>query len=216
MKIIIFGNKDMAQLAHYYLTKDTSYIVEAFTTEKKYIDNDSFCDLPLIAFEDIEKIYPPTTHKMFAPIYAANMNQLRRDICEKIKQKGYSFISYISSKANIWDASIGENAFILEGCNVQPFSSIGDNVIIWSFSHIGHHSVIGNNIFISGNVVIAGHNRIEDYCFMGTNCSTRDNILISEGSFVGQDASVIGDLDPSWRVWVGVPAKNIKSSINVI
>ena len=168
-------------------------------------------------FEEIDKLYPPTDFDFLAPVYASQMNLLKERICHEIKTKGYNFISYISSKAYTWNAKIGKNAFILEGCNIQPFCEIGDNFVMWSFSHIGHHSTVGNNVFMSGNVVIAGHNVIDDYCFLGTNCSTKDSSHISEGTFVGQDASVTGDLKSPWKVWIGIPARETgKSSKDVL
>jgi len=36
-KVIIFGVKDLSELAHYYLMNDSSYKVEGFTVNKKYL-----------------------------------------------------------------------------------------------------------------------------------------------------------------------------------
>lgn len=211
-KIIIFGNKDMAELAHYYFTNDSEYEPVAFCVDGEYIKEDKFCGLPIIPFEEIEKNYSPDDFMFNAPIYASKLNRIKQSICEKIEKKGYKFVSYISSKAYTWNSKIGKNAFIFEGCNIQPFVEIGDNTVMWSFTHVGHHSRIGHNNFISGNVVIAGHNTIEDFCFLGTNCSTRDGTHICSNTFVGQDASVVCNLEPEGGVWIGVPAKRVKES----
>jgi sugar O-acyltransferase (sialic acid O-acetyltransferase NeuD family) len=210
-KIIIFGNREMAELANFYWTNDTNLKPVAFCVNGKFIKEEKFCGLPVVPFETIEKELPPKEYLFHAPIYASKMNSIKDEICNAIESKGYEFASYISSKAYTWNSKIGKNAFILEGCNIQPFCSIGKNVVIWSFSHVGHHSKIGNNVFISGNVVIAGKNKIEDYCFMGTNCCTRYEINISSRTFIGQSASVTKNLFPSGGVWVGVPAKRIKN-----
>jgi sugar O-acyltransferase (sialic acid O-acetyltransferase NeuD family) len=214
-KIIIFGNKDMAELACFYFRNDSNYVPVAFCVDGAYLKESRFNDLPVIAFEDIEKEYPPDKFLFSAPIYASKMNKLKAEICDKIEKKGYNFASYISSKAYTWNAKIGKNAFIFEGCNIQPFCEVGDNLVIWSFSHIGHHTKVGNNNFISGNVVIAGHNRIDDFCFLGTNCSTKNDTHISSSTFVGQDASVVCDLEPEGGVWVGIPAKRVKESSEI-
>ena len=209
-EIIIFGNREMAELAHYYFKNDSQDIPVAFCVDGCYLKESQFCGLPVIAFEEVNKFFPPEKYMFSAPIYASNMNKIKEDICNKIEKKGYEFVSYISSKAYTWNAKIGKNAFILEGCNIQPFVEIGKNLVMWSFSHIGHHSKIGNNLFISGNVAIAGLSVIDDYCFMGTNSTTRDKVHIASNTFVGQDASVICDLEPSGGVWVGIPAKRVK------
>ena len=207
-KIIIFGDRDAAQLADYYLTHDSKKEVIGFCVDEKYKQKDFFCGKPVLTFEETCFKYPPKYIDFFAPIYESN--SLRKEISNKIKNQGYNLISYISSKAYIWNSTIGENCFILEGANIQPFCHVGNNVIIWSFSHVGHHSIIKDNTFISGNVVIAGHNVIEENCFLGTNCTTRDRIKIPKNTTIGQDASIVKNLEIEGKTWVGVPAKVLK------
>lgn len=215
-KVIIFGDQDMAELAHYYLTTDANREVECFTVHQQFITKNSCCGSPIVPFEELSKKYPTDQFCLFAPIYSKEMNQFRERVYKEIKQMGYECISYVSSKAHTWNSEIGENCCIFEGCNIQPFCKVGNNVVIWSFSHIGHHSKVADNVFISGNVVIAGHNDIEQYCFLGSNCTTREFTTIPEGSFIGQDASVTTNPTEPWGVWVGVPAKYLKSSKGIM
>ena len=216
MKTIIFGNRELAELAHYYLTNDTDQNVVGFCVDGAYLKENEFCGLPVVPFEEVKSIWPTEEHMFLAPVYANNMNVLRSQVAERIEQIGYTLTSYISSKAYTWNATIGKNAFILEGCNIQPFVKIGKNVMMWSFTHIGHHSIVDDDNFLSGNVVVAGKCHIKSFCFLGTNCSTRDGLTIEVGTFVGMDASLLNDTDP-WSVYVGVPAKKIegKSSRSV-
>jgi sugar O-acyltransferase (sialic acid O-acetyltransferase NeuD family) len=212
MKIIIFGNRDMAELTCFYFKNDSQYQPVAFCVDGVYIKESLFCGLPVIPFEEIEKTHSSYDHKFHASLYASDMNVLRQKTSDKIERKGYQFVSYISSKAYTWNANIGKNAFILEGCNIQPFCKVGDNFMMWSFSHIGHHSVVGNHVFMSGNVVVAGHNNIGDNCFLGTNTITRDNISIAERTFIGQGSSVVKTIAEKNGFWFGSPAKKIKNN----
>lgn len=207
MKIVIFGLNEMAQLAHYYLSQ--KYEIAGFTVNRQYKTQSIFCNLPVVDFESITDIFPPSEHLMFAPIYAKNMNQFRKNIYQQCKDLNYRFISYISPYALTSNASIGENCFIFEGCNLQPFSEIGNNVIIWSYSHIGHHSRLEDNIFVSSHVVVCGKCLIEEFSFLGTNSTIRDQITVRQGTLIGQSASVTQDTE-SWRVYTGVPAKKTK------
>lgn len=211
-KIIIFGDKDIAELAHYYLTEDAHKTIECFTVHGKYLTNNSFCSKPVIPFEELVKTHSPEEYDFFAPIYHPDMNRTKEKICNEIKSHGYKFISYISSKANTWNAKIGENCFIFEGCNIQPFCTIGDNLVMWSYSHIGHHSIVEDNVFISGLCAIAGHNKICKYSWMGSNCTTREHTVIPEGTMIAQDASVVKSPTEPWGIWCGVPAKYLRSS----
>ena len=100
-KVIIFGIKDFAELAHYYMVNDSPHEVVAFTVNRSYLPEGAmFLGLPVVAFEDVQNTYPPTDHMFFAPMSPKHMNRDREDIYRSIKGKGYDCISYVSSKAN--------------------------------------------------------------------------------------------------------------------
>jgi sugar O-acyltransferase (sialic acid O-acetyltransferase NeuD family) len=135
---------------------------------------------------------------MFAPLSPAKMNKIRAQKYFAAKEKGYSFISYVSSKATVWDAAeIGENCFILEDNTVQPFCKIGDNVVLWSGNHIGHHSIIGDHCMLTSHVVVSGHVTIKPYSFFGVNSTLRDGIQIGEATFVAAGALITKDTTAS-------------------
>lgn len=202
-KIVIFGAIDTAQLAEYYLRTDSEHEVVAFTVSKEYKDADSFCDLPLVEFEQVETLYPPKEYKMFVPMTGKNRNKLRESIYLQCKEKGYELISYISSHATVLTEDIGENCFILEDNTIQPFVSIGDNVVLWSGNHIGHHSVIKSHNFFTSHVVLSGHCVVEPYCFFGVNATIRNGITIATESFIAMSATITQDTEPSTK-YVGV------------
>ena len=212
-KIIIFGIQDFAELAHYYLEHDSEHEVVAFSVNEQYLpENRFFHGLPIIAFENIERAYPSTEFKFFAPMSPQRMNKVREEVYHSIKAKGYKFISYVSSKATLFDNSIGENCFILENNTIQPFTSIGNNVILWSGNHIGHHSLIKDHIMFTSHVVLSGHCIVENYCTLGVNATIRDGLTLAEGTFVAMAASVIKNTEP-WGMYKGNPAiKSEKST----
>lgn len=210
MKIIIFGTNDFAELADFYLEKDSHQTrvadraeVVAFTVNKEYLKESSFRNKPVVAFEDIEKQFPPEQHFFFAPLAS---NKLRKTIFDQAKAKGYRFISYVSDKAAIFSNEIGENCFILEDNTIQPFVTIGNNVIMWSGNHIGHHSVIKDFVFFSSHVVLSGHCKVEPFSWFGVNSTIRDNLTIAEGTLVAMGACVTKNTEP-WSIYMGTPAK---------
>lgn len=209
-KIIIFGVQDFAELAHYYLTNDSKHEVVAFCVNEMYLPKDkTFLGLPVVPFESVENTYDVEEYKFFAPMAPNKMNRLRERIYFEIKEKGYQLISYISSKATLFDNSIGENCFILENNTIQPFTSIGNNVVLWSGNHIGHHSTIKDHVTFTSQVVLSGHCTVESYCTLGVNATIRDGLVISEGTFVAMGACVISNTI-SWSMYKGNPA--IKSN----
>ncbi len=213
-KVIIFGIKDFASLAHFYLTHDSEHEVVAFSVDAAYMPAEKYCEgLPIVPFEEVERILSPAEFQFFAPMSPGKMNQHRRQKYVAIKQKGYSLISYISSKATRFaDTPIGDNCFILEDNTIQPYASIGNNVVLWSGNHIGHHSVIRDHVMFTSHVVLSGHCTVEPYSFFGVNATIRDGVTIAEGTFVAMASAVMKNTE-AWGVYKGNPAvKGEKSS----
>ena len=53
--LVIFGSGDVAQLAHYYFSKESHYEPVAFTVDEAYITAAAFCGLPVVPFEDLPR-----------------------------------------------------------------------------------------------------------------------------------------------------------------
>lgn len=210
-KVVIFGLQDFASLAHFYLKHDSEHEVVAFSVTKEYLPEEkTFEGLAIIAFEDVENIYPPSEYHFFAPMSHRKMNRLRKSIYDKIRAKGYQLISYVSSKATVFpEATIGENCFILEDNTIQPFTPIGNNVVMWSGNHVGHHGFIKDHVLFTSHVVLSGHCIVEPFCFFGVNATIRDSLHIAEGTLVAMSACITKDTEP-WGVYKGIPAKKGK------
>ena len=191
--VIIFGNKDFASLAHFYLTEDSDFEVAAFSISSSFLNDgeSTFEGKPLVAFEEVEQYMPPDDFNFFAPMSPTHMNKDREQVFHQIKTKGYKMISYVSSKATTFSNSlIGSNCFILEDNTIQPFTTIGDNCMIWSGNHIGHHSCIEDHVFLASHVVISGHCRIGCNSFLGVNSTLNDGIELAPKTYVCMGTSV--------------------------
>ena len=212
-KVIIFGILDTAELAHFYLTHDSEHDVVAFSVTNEYLKENSFKGLPVVPFETVEEIYPPDDFSFFVPMTATKMNRIREHYYLAAKAKGYTAISYVSSRSTVFQGSqIGENCFILEDNTIQPFTTIGNNVVMWSGNHIGHHSHIKDHVFFTSHVVLSGHCIVEPHCFFGVNSTIRDGVHIATGTLVAMSASILKDTE-EWSLYQGVPAKksNVRS-----
>ena len=207
-KVVVFGENQLASLAHFYLRTDSEHEVVAFTVDDAYRDQETFEEKPLVAFEEVTRHYSPDEYAMFLPISFKRMSYLRREKYEAAKKMGYEIISYVSSKATTFeDLSIGENCFIFEDNTIQPFVTIGDNCVLWSGNHIGHHTTIGNHVFVTSHVVISGACTVEDHAFFGVNATIRDETNIAEGTLVGMGANIVKDTKP-YEVYLA--AKSVK------
>ena len=210
-KVIIFGNSDSAELAHYYLTNDSNYEVVAFTVNQEYLTEDTFHNLPVVPFENLESIYFPSEYLFFAPMTGVKMNTVRKNIYEEGKKKGYEYISYVSSKATVCGNTIGENCFILEDNTLQPFTSIGNNVVMWSGNHISHHGKIEDHVFFTSHIVLSGHCHVKERAWLGVNATIRDGVTIGEGSLIAMGSLITKNTDDN-GFYMGSPAKKQEKS----
>ncbi len=201
-EVVIFGVKDFASLAHFYLQHDSEHHVVAFTVHRGFMpDEGEFEGLPVVPLEELETSYPPDRVSAFAPMSHRKMNRLREGVYNDLKGRGYRLISYVSSRATTFpEGRIGDNCFILEDNTIQPFATIRDNVVIWSGNHIGHHSVVESHAFITSHVVISGHCRIGAYSFLGVNATLKDQITLAEGTLIGMGANITKDTEP-WSLY---------------
>lgn len=208
--LVIFGSGDIAQLAHYYFSTDSNYEVVAFTVDANYIKESEFCGLPVAAFEDVAKNYPPDSHVFFVALSYSKLNAVRKEKFLAAKKMGYKLVSFISSRATVLnEGRIGENCFIFEDNTIQPFVTIGNNVTLWSGNHIGHHSVIHDHTFIASHVVISGGVEIGEQCFVGVNATLRDHIKVGDRCVVGAGALLLADAAPE-GVYIGTATERSK------
>lgn len=207
-KIVIFGAEDIAKLADYYFTHDSEHEVVAYTVDRAYRLGDSYMNRPLVDFEEVERLYPPSDYQLFIAVSYTKMNQLRAQKYAEAKAKGYTLSSYISSRCTyLSQFQPGDNCFILEDNTIQPFAQIGNNVTLWSGNHIGHDSVIEDHCYLTSQVVVSGRVRIQSYCFLGVNATLRNGITIGASSLIGAGAIIMQDTEEGA---VFVPARSLQ------
>jgi sugar O-acyltransferase (sialic acid O-acetyltransferase NeuD family) len=202
--LVIFGSGDYAQLAHFYFNLDSEYVIAAFTVDAAYLQESTFCGLPVVPFEDIAKHYRPERYEMFVALGYSKLNVVRKEKFLAAKSLGYRLASYVSPRASVLnEGRIGENSFIFEDNTIQPFVTIGNNVTLWSGNHIGHHSTIRDHCFVASHAVVSGHVEIGEQCFIGVNATLRDHIKVGERCVIGAGALLLADAEPE-GVYMGV------------
>lgn len=208
-KIIIIGAGETAVLAYEYFSYDSEYDVIAFVAEKNYIKDKILCGIPVVPFETVELQYPPTLYKAFVAMYCSELNRQRTKFYNLTKKKGYNLVSYVSSKATIWhNVNVGENCFIFEENNLQPFTTVGNNVVMWSGNHLGHRSIIRDNCFITSHVVICGQCEIGENTIIGVNSSIGDFLKIAEDNYITMGTVVTKNTEKN-KIYRGNPAISV-------
>jgi sugar O-acyltransferase (sialic acid O-acetyltransferase NeuD family) len=195
-KLVIIGTGETALLAYEYFTKDSEFEVVGFSVNSEYKNSDELFDLPIFNLESLINHAHPSEYYLFVALSSTHLNRDRAKLYIDLKDKGYSFASYVSSKAFVWDnVEIGENCFILENNVLQPFTKVGDNVTLWSGNHIGHRTEICNHVFISSHCVISGFCEIGEYSFLGVNCTLADKVKVASDNFISMGTVISKSTD---------------------
>ena len=215
-ELIIIGDSAFAQIAYEYFSSNPEYIVVAFSVERAFLRNQTLFGLPVVAFEDLEKVFDPAACKVFVAITYTQLNRVRTRLYKEARRKGFEVVSYISPAAFVWkNVTIGENCFIFENNVIQPFVKIGNNVILWSGNHIGHHSVIHDNVFIASHVVVSGFVEVGENCFLGVNSTIANNVKIAEDCVIGAGSLISRDTDKGTVYKGNVPIISKRTSFEV-
>lgn len=208
MKVIIFGTGDFAKQLDYYISKDSEYEVEYFCVNKNYLFTNKFLDKNVITFEDDLEWISPQKYKFILGLGYNNL-RMRKVIFEKIKEKGFDFINYVSPTALIYGNIIGEGNIILPNVTIEPFATINNNNVIWSNNLVCHDSKIGNHNFIAANCVIGGFSQVLENNFLGFNTTIKHNIIVGKEVLIGTKSLMLKSTE-DYSVYYGVPAKKIK------
>jgi sugar O-acyltransferase (sialic acid O-acetyltransferase NeuD family) len=209
-ELIIFGTGKIADVIFYYATEECGYKVVAFTIDEKHKTSDTYKDLPIIPFHEVEKKYPPSKYNMFIAVGYHDMNRIREARCSEAITKGYALVSIISPLTNLpKNVTTGTNCFIMPPSVIHPCVIIGNNVFIWSGSIIGHHSTIKNNCWFTSGCNISGNVTIGNNCFFAINSTLGHSIEIGNEVFIGANTLVTKKVE-SGKVIIKESDKPIK------
>lgn len=207
-KIVVYGAGPFAELMLYHFEQESEYQIVAFCLDQAYKTSDSFCNLPLLDFDDITEAYPPEHFQMFVAIGYKNMRN-RKLLFNKAKQKGYQLVNFISPRAYTRNnLIIGENNVILSTCDIEPFARIGDNNVFWTGAIVGHHALVGNHNYISGGCGVGGYCTVGDMCFLGNNALMVNNIDIADETYMIAGTIILKNTESGYK-YHGNPAKRI-------
>jgi sugar O-acyltransferase (sialic acid O-acetyltransferase NeuD family) len=205
--VIVYGTTDLAEVLLFHLESDERYNVVACCVDKKYITSDKMGKYPVVAFEDVKELYPPSDYAFFVCIGYTGMNEGRRLVFQRIMAQGYSILTYIHPSALVQTQEIGEGCLVFENVTIGPYCEIGCGNIFYPCSHLAHHSTVGDFNFFAISSSIAGHVKVGNQCFFGNNSTTRDKIIIADKTLLGAGGYLAVNSNEGD---VYVPARSVK------
>lgn len=206
-KVVVFGNSVFAEHMYFLLTHDSPYEVAAFTVDGQYIKKDKLFGLPVVAFETVEKMFPPSEYKMAVAVSFQKMNRLREEKYSQAKAKGYQLINYVSSRAISYPGLVlGDNCLILENAVIAPFVEIGNNVTVATSAIIGHHSIVRDHCFIAPGAIILGGVTVDEYSLVGANATVKEDVRVARECLIGSGVAISRDTQER-GVYLSPPAE---------
>ncbi|THU41537.1 transferase [Niastella caeni] len=195
-QLVIFGIGKIAEVVYYYAKEECGFSIACFCVDEKYRTIPTFQDLPVVAFEEVAKNYPPDRYDMFVAVGYHDLNRLRETKCREAMEKGYALASIISPRANLpLNVTTGWNCFIMPPAVIHPCVRIANNVFIWSGAMVGHHSVIEDNCWLTSCCNISGNVHIGANTFLAVNATVGHSVTLGKNCFLGANTLVIKNLE---------------------
>jgi sugar O-acyltransferase (sialic acid O-acetyltransferase NeuD family) len=205
--LLIFGLGELPDQANYYFAQHAGRRVEAFTVDPAYATVGQFAGLPVLAFDEAQRRFPPATHDLFVAVGYSQRNRGRQRVVELAQALGYTLPSFIHESAVLArNVTLGANCMVRELAAVSPFARVGNGVIIGMQVGVSHHVRIGSHVWLSAGSIVCGSAAIGERCFIGANATVRDKVSVGPGCIIGAGALVMSDC-PADGVYVATPAQ---------
>lgn len=157
-------------------------------------------DLCLAEFE-------PANTRLINGVGSTNTTALRRQVFERAKQLGHTFLAVVHPSAVIAETvSLSEGTQIMAGAVVQTGAVMGSNVLINTGAIIDHDCRIGEHSHVATGARLSGGIDVGCDVHIGTGASVIQGVRIGMNATVGAGAVVIADVVPGSTV-VGNPAR---------
>ena len=107
------------------------------------------------------------------------------------------------------DTIIREYVSVHGSVYVNGRTYIGARCYLQAHCHVGHDAVIGAGVTIACHAVVAGMVVLSDYCNLGLHAVTHQHAWMDRGTMLGAGAFFKGTTPEPFRIYAGVPAKDI-------
>ena len=193
-------------MAHYLFTHESDYTVAAFCVDGEYIDKPVHRGLPVVAWEELHRAYPPEDHDIFVAIGIERINQLRAGKTKEIRESGYRLASFLSPRTKAPDGFvIKPNVMIMDNVGLHPYVEIGEDTIVWSHSRLALKCRIGPHCWIT-SATLGEQVHIGESTFIGLNATIAPMISIGKRCLIGAGALVMRNAD-DFSVFKGPASK---------
>ena len=184
---------------------DTEFVIKGFIDDDVHV-LDEFPNYPMLLGTINE--YCIEENDVF--VCSLGDTQIKRNICESLKETGATFQSLIHHTAVVGtNTIIGNGTIVSEYAIVSPDTIIGENTLVQNFAVVGHDCKIGNYVRIDTHCTCVGGTIVNDGATMHTSAVINHKVEVGENAVIGACSFVVRNVKPNTTVW-GNPAKTLK------
>lgn len=215
-QVVILGDTEFAEELYQVMITEGIEVV-AFSVDKDYMKSNTFCNLPMFPFEDIENNIDMNTVEVALALGYSHMNEVRKNKYEECKKRKFNIATFCSERAFIYTKSIGEGCIIMPSVYIGPSVEVGVCNVFKSRISIPHHNVVGNFNWFASGCTLGGGAKIGNNCFIGLCTTVRNSISVADYTFTAATSYLHKDTIEG-RAYMGIPAKIIagKTSMDII
>lgn len=204
--VIMIGNGGHAKVLTEILLEEQVKVIGFTAMERQK----NFFDLPYLG-DDLKILdYPIGEVELVLGLGSVNQSNIRKNIFQHFKSKGYTFKEIIHSTAIIAPSvRLGEGVQIMAGAILQTNTVIADNTIINTGTKIDHDSQIAAHVHIAPGCTLSGNTIIGESTHIGTGVTLIQGIEIGKNCLIGAGAVVLKSISDSMTAY-GVPAKEVQ------
>lgn len=179
----------------------------AFCVDRPYLSMTEHEGLPVVAFDEVAKRFPPTSCRAIVPLGYLRMMDFRAEVCDRFEALGYRLGPWVSRRANVWSRlELGPNSIVMPGATVLPYAELGRDVAVRPNAVVSHHCRVGSHVTIANGAVLGGESHIGHNSWLGLGATVRQGAKVAPYTFVGAGAVVVSDTVED-GIYVGVPAR---------
>lgn len=220
-KIVILGNTQHSHMLREMVEGEDAAEIVAYTIDSKFINEYKIIhkdkEYPVVPFEKLEEVYPPSEYKVFNTVGYSKMNDIRSKKSAECLAKGYEMFTFVSKKAIVLsNVSGGVGNVIMPGSYVGTNVKIGNNNVIYSGSILTHDITIKDNSFVGAGCTIGGNVVVGNNCFLGLNSTVKNGIKLADYSLIGAAAYVNKDTEEDGVYAPARTSKLERKSFNIL
>jgi len=191
LPVILIGNTLAADILLGYLRLDPRYEILGSAVDDTYIDKNILVDLPCVGLSRLLELFPPEQHAVIMAIGYDNLNRTRESMFVKVKELGYTVLTYIHPDAKIYsEHPVGEGSVVLPNAVIEPHACVGVNTAIWCNTTVAHHAVVGDHCWIASGTVLSGQAKVGRNSFVGVNATVVNKVEVGEYNVIGAAALI--------------------------